>query len=143
MLKTVSIKFIGLSFSCLVVQTDSALGRTSTTETCNENENDAILLFKPAVLSAIKTIRNKEKRTDKESIFHYLTKSLASNIEVELLEHALTALIESNLVINKKTRTGLSSFRIIGDSLDSQNEVNNLTENNQDEYNLDFNENSQ
>ena len=122
---------------------DAALERASTTENCNENENDAILLFKPAVLSAIKTIRNKEKRTDKESIFHYLTKSLASNIEVELLEHALTALIENNLVINKKTRTGLSSFRIIGDSLDSQNEVNNLTENNQDEYNLDFNENSQ
>ena len=143
MLKTVSIKFIGLSFSCLVVQTDSALGRTSTTETCNENENDAILLFKPAVLSAIKTIRNKEKRTDKESIFHYLTKSLASNIEVELLEHALTTLIENNLVINKKTRTGLSSFHIISDSLHSQNKVNNLTENNQDELNLDFNENSQ
>ena len=143
MLKTVSIKFIGLSFSCVVVKTDSTLGRTSTIETCNGNDNDAILLFKPAVLSAIKTIRNKEKRTDKESVFHYLTKSLASNIEMELLEHALTTLIENNLVINKKSRTGLSSSRIIGDSLDSQNEVNNLTENNQDELNLDFNENSQ
>ena len=142
MLKTVSIKFIGLSFSCLVVKIDSALGRTSTIETCNGNDNDAILLFKPAVLRAIKTIRNKEKRTDKESVFHYLTKSLASNIEMELLEHALTTFIENNLVINKKSRTGLSSFRIIGDSLDSQNEVNNLTENNQDELNLDFNENS-
>ena len=31
-----------------------------TTENCNENENDAILLFKPAVLSAIKAIRNKK-----------------------------------------------------------------------------------
>ena len=61
---------------------------------------------------------------------------------MELLEHVLATLIGNNLVINKKTPTGLSSFRIVDDSLDSQNEVNNLTENNQDELNLDFNENS-
>ena len=133
---------IGLSFSCLVVKTDSVLGRASTTENCNENENDAILLFKPVVLSAIKTMRNKEKRTDKESIFDYLTKFLASNIEMELLEHALTTLIENNIVISKKSPTELSFFRIIDDLLESLNEVNNLTENNQDELNLDFNENS-
>ena len=40
---------------------DSTLGRVAmTTENCNENENDAILLFKLTVLSAIKTIRNKK-----------------------------------------------------------------------------------
>ena len=89
---------------------DLTLGRASTTENCNENENGTILLFQPAV-SAIKTIR-KKKRADKDSIFDYLTKSLASNIEIELLEHVLTKLIENNLVINKKTPTGLSSFRI-------------------------------
>ena len=42
----------------------STLGRASTTENYNENENDAILLFKPAVLSAIKAIRNKKKRAE-------------------------------------------------------------------------------
>ena len=63
---------------------DSTLGRDSTTENCNENENDTILLFKPVVLRVIKTIRNKKRRADKESVFHYLTKSLASNIELEL-----------------------------------------------------------
>ena len=121
---------------------DSTLGRDSTTENCNENENDTILLFKPVVLRVIKTIRNKKRRADKESVFHYLTKSLASNIELELWEHILTTLIENNLVSNKKIPTGLSSFRIVDDSLESQNEVNNLTENNQDKLNLDFNENS-
>ena len=45
-------------------------------------------------------------------------------------------------MINKKTPIRFSSFRIVDDSLDSQNEVNNLTENVQDELNLDFNENS-
>ena len=109
---------------------DSTLGKASTTENCIENENDATLLFKPAVLSAIKTVRNKKRLADKESIFDYLTKSLASDIEMELLEHVLATLIMKNLLIDKKTLTGLSSFRIVDDSLDSQNEVNNLTENN-------------
>ena len=62
---------------------DSTLGRTSTTKKCNENENDTILLFKTAVLNAIKAIRNKKKCADKESIFEYFTKS---NIEMELLQ---------------------------------------------------------
>ena len=105
---------------------DLTLGRGSTTDNCNENENNATLLFKPAILSAIKTIRNKE------SIFDYFTKSLASNIEMELLEHVLTTLIVNNIVINKKTPTELNSFRIADDSLDRQNEVNNLIENNQE-----------
>ena len=121
---------------------DWTLERASTTENCNENENDVTFFFKPVVLSAIKTIRNKKRLADKESKFDYLTKSLASNIEMELLEHVLTTLIENNLVINKKTPTGLSSFCIVDDSLDSQNEVNNLAENNPDELNLDFNENN-
>ena len=99
---------------------DSTLGRASTTENCNENENDAIFLLRPAVLSATKTIRNKKKQPHKEVIFDYLTKSLASNIEIELLDHVLTTLIENNLVINKKNPTGLSSFRIVDDSLDSK-----------------------
>ena len=39
---------------------------------------------------------------------------------MELLDHVLTTLIENNLVINKKNPTGLSSFRIVDDSLDSK-----------------------
>ena len=94
-----------------------------------------------AVLSAIKIIR-KKKPADKESMFDYLTKSLASNIEMELLEPALITLINNSFVINKKTLTGLSTFRIVDDSLGSQNKVNNVTENNQDELSLDFNDSS-
>ena len=36
---------------------------------------------------------------------------------MELLEHVLTTLMENNLVINKKTPTGLSSFRVVNDSV--------------------------
>ena len=82
-----------------------------------------------------------KERADEESMFDCLTKSLASNIETEQLEYALTTLVESNLVINKKTPTGLSFFRIVGDSWDSRNEVKNLTGNNHDDLNLNFNEN--
>ena len=59
---------------------------------------------------------------------------------MELLEHVLTPLTKNNLMINKKTPTELSSFCIADDLLNSQNEVNNLTENTQEELNLDFNE---
>ena len=52
---------------------------------------------------------------------------------MELLKHVLTTLIENTLVINKNTPAGLSFCRIADDSLDSRNEVNNLTENNQEE----------
>ena len=40
---------------------DSTLGRASTIDNCNENENDAIILFKPAVLSVIKTNKKKNE----------------------------------------------------------------------------------
>ena len=40
--------------------------------------------------------RDKKKGAHNESIFDYLIKSEASNIEMELLEHVLTTLIESN-----------------------------------------------
>ena len=53
-----------------------------------------------------------------------------SNIEMELLEYVLTTLIEKNIVSNEKIPTGFSSFRIANYSLDSQNEVSNLVENN-------------
>ena len=89
---------------------NSTLGIASTTENCNENENNAILLFKPAVLHAIKkniSIRNKKKRANKEFIFDYLTKSLASNKEMEPLEHVLITLIKNNIVINKQPITQL------------------------------------
>ena len=43
-------------------------------------------------------------------MFDSLTKSLASNIEMELLEHVLATLLENNFEINKKTPTGLNSF---------------------------------
>lgn len=82
-----------------------------------------------------------KERADEESMFDCLTKSLASNIETEQLEYALTILVESNLVINKKTPTRLSSFRIVGDSWSSRNEVKNLTGNNHNDLNLNFNEN--
>ena len=47
------------------------------------------ILFKHCVLNARNTIRNNEKRDDKEFIFNYLTISLASNLEIEVLEYFL------------------------------------------------------
>ena len=59
--KSISIKFVSLSFSCSVVEMDLRFGRAIIAENSNGNSNDAIFLFAPAVLNAIKTIRDKKK----------------------------------------------------------------------------------
>ena len=110
--------------------------RASIAKHDNENKNDVIFLCKSAALNAVKTIRDKTKRADKGFIFHYLTKSLVSNLEMGLLKHVLAALIDNNCVVDKKTRTGLRSFH--DDLSDRQNEINNLIDNNHDDSNLDF-----
>ena len=110
--------------------------RASIAKHDNENKNDVIFLCKSAALNAVKTIRDKTKRADKGFIFHYLTKSLVSNLEMGLLKHVLAALIDNNCVIDEKTRTGLRSFH--DDLSDSQNEISNLIDNNHDDSNLDF-----
>ena len=115
--------------------------RASIAKHDNKNKNNVIFLCKSAVLNAVKTIGDKKKRADKGFIFDYLTKSLASNLEMGLLKHVLAALIDNNRVIDKKTPTGLRSFHTVNDLSDRQNEINNLVDNNHGDSNLDFNKN--
>ena len=114
--------------------------RASIAQNDNKNKNNVTFLFKSAVLNAVKTIRDKKKRADKGFIFDYLTKSLVSNLKMEL-KNVLAALVDNNRVIDKKTPTGLRSFHIVNDLSDRQNEINNLIENNHGDSNLDFNKN--
>lgn len=75
-MKAKSVAKVSLSFNYVLVKMDSTLGTGSTTKKWNENENGAIPLFKPVVLSTIKTIRNKKKHADKESIFDHILPNL-------------------------------------------------------------------
>ena len=113
--------------------------RASIAKHDNENKNDVIFLCKSAALNAVKTIGDKTKRADKGFIFHYLTKSLVSNLEMGLLKHVLATLIDNNRVTDKKT--GLRFFHIVNDLSDHQNEINNVIDSNHDDSYLDFNRN--
>ena len=76
---------------------------------------------------------------NKGSIVGYLTKSLASDLEMNLLKHVRGIIKENNIVFDQKTLTGLSSLSLVDDSLDSQSKWN-LTGNHDDhDPNLDEN----
>ena len=67
-------------------------------------------LFKPKILKAIDQIKQK-KRPDIKAIYEYLSKIEASNAEKNLFETILGNLIETNILVNRKTPEGLDSFQ--------------------------------
>ena len=80
-------------------------------EKYDNGSNDTFLLFKAKILNAIKFIRDRKKRADLEAIFDHLPKTEASNADKKLVENILSQLVNCKLIINKKTHTGLDSFR--------------------------------
>ena len=69
-------------------------------------------LFKPKILCAIDRIKEKKKRPDIDSIYDYLSRTEASNIDKISIELILNELVKENVVVNKKTSLG-DSFRRI------------------------------
>ena len=77
-----------------------------------DDVNDVTLsLFKPKILNAIDQIKQKKKRPDLNTIYEYLSKTEASNADKQLIETILGNLIEATIIVNRKTPTGLDSFR--------------------------------
>ena len=68
-------------------------------------------LFKPKILKAIDQIKQKKKRPDINAIYEYLNKTDASNTDKNLIETILGNLIETNILVNRKTPEGLDSFQ--------------------------------
>ena len=81
----------------------------------NKYDNDStniFLLNKPKIFHVIKFIRDREKRADLGAIFYRLTRPEASNANKKLVENLLSQLVNCKLITNKKTHTGLDSFRL-------------------------------
>ena len=78
--------------------------------------------FKPKILCAIDRIKEKKRRPDIESIYDYLFRTEASNIDKVSIELILNELVKENVLVNKKTSLG-DSFRRINTP---QNLVNSL-----------------
>ena len=76
------------------------------------DNNNTFLFLKPKILNAIKFIRDRKKRADLEAIFDHLTKMKVSNADKKLVENLLSEHVNCKLIINKKSHTGLDSFRL-------------------------------
>ena len=75
-------------------------------------ESTKTSLFKPMILRTIDWIKEKKKLPDIHSIYDYLSKMNAFNIEKVSIELILNDLIKENVLLNKKTSLG-DSFRQI------------------------------
>ena len=68
-------------------------------------------LFKPKILNAIDQIKQKKKRPDLNIIYEYLSKTEASNTDKLLTETILANLVETNIIVNRKTPKTFDSFQ--------------------------------
>ena len=59
---------------------------------------------------AIDQIKQKKKRPDLNTIYEYLSKIEASNTDKQLIETILASLVETNIIVNRKTPKILDSF---------------------------------
>ena len=76
----------------------------------DRNCSNDLGILKPKILDAIDQIRQRKKRPDTDSIYDFIARSCATNINKELLEVVIEELIAENDIFNKKTAQGLDSF---------------------------------
>ena len=73
--------------------------------------DETLSLFKPKMLNAIDQIKQKKKRPDLNTVYEYLSKTEASNTDKQLIETILANLVETNIIVNRKTPKGMIRFR--------------------------------
>ena len=83
--------------------------RIASDESDRNCSNDLDIL-KPKILDAIDQIRQRKKRPDTDSIYDFIARTCATNINKELIEVVIEELIAQNDIFNKKTAQGRDSF---------------------------------
>ena len=78
----------------------------------NWENTETFSSFKPKILCVIDRIKEKKKRPDIDSIYDYLSRTEASNIDKVTIELILNELVKENVLVNKKTSLGDSFCRI-------------------------------
>ena len=72
--------------------------------------------YKPKILDAIVRIRDSKKRPDLDSIFHDISRNEASNINKDTVQILISKLIDSNVIIVKKTKPRQKSLFLTKDA---------------------------
>ena len=91
-------------------------------------------LFKQKISSTIDQIKQKKKRPDLNTIYEYLSKTEASNTNKQI-ETILSNLVETNIIVNRKTPKGFDSFQklevveAVVHALDTDTKQANITSN--------------
>ena len=62
------------------------------------------------ILDSIYKLREKKKRPDIDSIFDFLSKTVATNINEDTLTNSISQLITQKVLVNKKTSNGYDSL---------------------------------
>ena len=77
-----------------------------TESSCKENNDNLDNGIKTMVLGSIDKLRGKKKRPDIESIFDFLSKTVATNIDKDTLADSISQLITLKVLVNKRTSNG-------------------------------------
>ena len=77
----------------------------------DRNIFDKLEMLKPKILQAIGQICQKKQRPDTDSIYNFITRNCATNINKELVELVIKELITQNFIFNKKLFKVLIHFR--------------------------------
>ena len=62
------------------------------------------------ILDSIYKLREKKKRPDIDSIFDFLSKTVATNIDEDTLTNSISQLITQKVLVSKKTSNGYDSL---------------------------------
>ena len=75
-----------------------------------ENNNNLHNCIKTMILDSIDKLRGKKKRPDIDSIFDFLSKTVATNIDKDTLTNSISQRITQKVLLNKKTPNGCDSL---------------------------------
>ena len=73
------------------------------------DRNNDLDILKPKILDAIDQIRQRKKRPDTDSIYDFIARTCATNINKELIEVVIEELIAQNDIFNQKAAQGQDS----------------------------------
>ena len=75
-------------------------GKSNEVITNKTQDSYIISIFKNKIMEAIDDLRKSKKRPDIDSIYNYVTRNEASNIDIDLIETIIVELINENKLIN-------------------------------------------
>ena len=105
MSQDLSDKEISIAFDKLKVtpETDGSI---------KENSNNLDNGIKSMTLDSIKKLRGKQKTPDIDSIFDFLSRAMATNIDKDTLTDSISQLITQKVIVKKKTLNGYVSKQL-------------------------------